>query len=116
MDLFDKLVLLLGGEVISLEEFARILDTGYEEARVGILPPGYDRVVFGDMERTRLDSIRVLFVAGVNDGVIPKAGRRRHPLRSGTGNFGANADRAFAYGPAKDVYPEILLVFKPDKA
>ncbi len=74
MDLFDKLVLLLGGEVISLEEFARILDTGYEEARVGILPPGYDRVVFGDMERTRLDSIRVLFVAGVNDGVIPKAG------------------------------------------
>ncbi len=74
MELFDKLVSLLGDEAISLEEFARILDTGYEEARVGILPPGYDRVVFGDMERTRLDDVRALFVVGVNDGVIPKTG------------------------------------------
>lgn len=74
MELLEKLTDLLGDEVLSLEEYARILDTGYEEARIGILPPGYDRVVFGDMERTRLDQVRVLFVAGVNDGVIPKSG------------------------------------------
>ncbi len=74
MDLFDKMVELLGDEVISLEDYAKILDAGYESAKVGILPPGYDRVLFGDMERTRLDSIKVLFVVGVNDGVIPKSG------------------------------------------
>lgn len=73
MDLFDKLADLLGDEVMSLEEYARILDAGYEAAKVGVLPPGHDRVVFGDMERTRLDDIRVLFVVGVNDGLIPKA-------------------------------------------
>lgn len=74
MDLFDKTVELLGDEVIGLEEYARILDAGYEAAQVGILPPGYDRVVFGDIERTRLDHVKVLFFAGVNDGIIPKAG------------------------------------------
>ncbi len=74
MDLFDKMVELLGDEVISLEDYAKILDAGYESAKVGILPPGYDRVLFGDMERTRLDSIKVLFVVGINDGVIPKSG------------------------------------------
>ncbi len=75
MDLLDKLVELLGDEVISLEEYRRILDAGYEEAKIGILPPGYDRIVFGDMERTRLDRIRALFVVGVNDGVIPGTGQ-----------------------------------------
>lgn len=74
MDLLDKTVELLGDDVISLEEYARILDSGYEAAKVGILPPGYDRVAFGDIERTRLNPVRVLFFAGVNDGIIPRAG------------------------------------------
>lgn len=74
MDLFDKMVELLGDEVLSLEEYAKILDAGYEAAKVGIIPPGYDRVVFGDIERTRLDDIKVLFFVGVNDGVIPRTG------------------------------------------
>lgn len=74
MDLFDKMAELLGEEEISLEDYAKILDAGYEAAKVGIIPPGYDRVLFGDMERTRLDSVKVLFVVGINDGIIPKSG------------------------------------------
>ena len=73
MDLFDKMAELLGGETIPLEEYARILDSGYEAAKVGIIPPGYDRLVFGDIERTRLEHIKALFFVGVNDGIIPKA-------------------------------------------
>lgn len=72
MDLLDKLVELLGDEAMSLKEYAAILDAGYEAAKVGILPPGYDRVVFGDIERTRLEDVRALFFVGINDGVIPK--------------------------------------------
>ncbi len=74
MDLFDKLVELLGEEAISPEEYAKILDSGFEAAKVGVIPPGYDRVVFGDIERTRLDHIKILFFVGVNDGIIPKTG------------------------------------------
>jgi len=74
MDLFDKMVELLGDEVIPLREYAKIIDSGFESAKIGIIPPGYDRVVFGDIERTRLDQIKILFFVGVNDGVIPKTG------------------------------------------
>jgi ATP-dependent helicase/nuclease subunit B len=73
MDLYDQMVLLLGTEHVSLKEFAEILDTGFVEVKVGLIPPGVDEVVVGDTERTRLKDIKVLFFIGVNEGVIPKA-------------------------------------------
>ncbi len=73
MDLLDKVVELLGDEKMSVREYREMLEAGLEAAAVGIIPPGYDRVVFGDIERTRLSDIKVLFFAGVNDGLIPKA-------------------------------------------
>ena len=73
MDLFDKVVDLLGEEVLNVREYREILDAGFEAAKVGVIPPGNDRVVIGDIERTRLDHIKILFFIGVNDGIIPKA-------------------------------------------
>ncbi|WP_099466521.1 helicase-exonuclease AddAB subunit AddB [Konateibacter massiliensis] len=72
LELFDRVVDLLGDEKLTAKEFREILDAGFEEAKVGIIPPSIDRVVFGDIERTRLDKIKVLFFAGVNEGIIPK--------------------------------------------
>ena len=72
MDLFDKAVELLGDRHVPVKEYTQILEAGFEASKVGIIPPGYDRVLFGDIERTRLDHIRVLFFIGVNDGIIPK--------------------------------------------
>lgn len=73
MDLLDKMVELLGEEQLSLREYREILEAGLEAAAVGIIPPGHDRVIFGDIERSRLSDVKVLFLAGVNDGMIPKA-------------------------------------------
>ncbi len=72
IQLLDKVVSLLGEETVSGKEFAEILDAGFEASQVGIIPPGYDRVLFGDIERTRLEHIKVLFFIGVNDGMVPK--------------------------------------------
>lgn len=72
MELLDKMVELLGDEPMSLKEYAEILDAGFEEARVGMVPPTADCVLAGDIERTRLKDIRVLFFLGLNDGWVPK--------------------------------------------
>ena len=73
IDLLDKMVELLGDERMQIREYRQILEAGMEAAAIGIIPPGYDRVVLGDIERSRLSDIKVLFFAGVNDGLIPKA-------------------------------------------
>ena len=74
MNLLDKVVDFLGDEVLPVKEYTDILDAGFEAARVGVIPPGNDKVTIGDIERTRLNHIKILFFIGVNDGVVPKAG------------------------------------------
>lgn len=70
-DILEKLIGVLGSEPMSVKEFSDILDAGFAEAKVGIIPPGLDQVIAGDLRRTRLDGIRVMFFVGVNDGIVP---------------------------------------------
>ncbi len=62
---------LLGDEQLNREEMNGILETGLNEIRVGQIPAFADRVQVGDLTRTRLGEIRVLFLMGANDGLLP---------------------------------------------
>lgn len=72
IDLFDRMVAIMGNEKMSRSEFIKVLDTGLGKAKVALIPPGQDQVLVGDMERTRLRDVSVLFFVGVNEGNIPK--------------------------------------------
>ncbi len=74
LDLLDKVVELFGDGKVSVRQWREILDTGFAEIRVGVIPARVDRVVVGDMHRTRLKDPKVLFFVGANDGLVPKAG------------------------------------------
>lgn len=73
MDLLDKMVSLLADETMDAKEYAQIFMAGMENASVGIIPPSHDSVVIGDIERTRLDHMKVIYLIGANDGAIPKS-------------------------------------------
>lgn len=77
--LYDKLILLLdkmseimGDEIVEKEEFGELMNIGLKDISLGRIPGTLDMVIVGDITRTRLDDIKVLFVMGVNDGIIPK--------------------------------------------
>jgi ATP-dependent helicase/nuclease subunit B len=74
IELLEKFYGLLGGEHLSVSEFSEILEAGLSASQVASVPPGYDNVTIGDIERTRLNYTRILFFIGVNDGIIPKSG------------------------------------------
>ncbi len=73
LGMMDKLVEILGDEVIDVKEIRSIIETGLEELKIGVIPPGIDQVVVGDLIRTRLKDIKMLFIAGMNEGNLPKA-------------------------------------------
>lgn len=74
--LFDKIEELLGDTKMSVKEFYEIVDTGLSDIEIGVVPPTVDRVLIGDITRSRLNHIKVLFFTSVNDGVVPKAPKK----------------------------------------
>lgn len=97
MDLLDQMESLLSGEKMSRKEFADILDAGFGEIQVGTIPQNVDRVVTGDIERTRLKEIKVLFFVGINDGNIPK--------NAGGGGIISDIDREFLRESSYELAP-----------
>lgn len=73
MDVLSKCHELLGNERMSLKEYKEMLSAGASEMSIGMIPKTVDHITFGDLERTRLSGVKVLFMVGVNDGVIPKS-------------------------------------------
>lgn len=73
IDLLDQIEGLLSEEELTFKEFADIMDSGLTEITVGTIPQNVDRILVGDIERTRLKQVKVLFFLGVNDGNIPKS-------------------------------------------
>lgn len=97
MELLEQIDVLLGEETLDIKEFADILDAGFSEIKVGTIPQNVDKVVIGDIERTRLCDIKALFFIGVNDGVIPKSG--------GNGGIISDIDREFLQASEFELAP-----------
>lgn len=72
MELLEQIESLMGDDEISFKEFCDILDAGVGEIRIGTIPQTVDKVLIGDIERTRVPEVKALFLLGVNDGNIPK--------------------------------------------
>ncbi len=70
--LLEQIHDLVGDEQISAKDYAELLEAGIAEIRLGTLPQQVDRVLVGDIERTRIHHISTLFLTGANDGAIPK--------------------------------------------
>ena len=71
IEVLDQFVELLGDEYISIQEYCELLDAGLEQARVGIIPPSIDQVILGDVQRSRIQDVKVVFLVGANDIYIP---------------------------------------------
>ena len=71
--LLESLESTLKDETINIDDFEWLAISGIEELKIGIIPPGIDDVMVGDIERTRLKDIKkIIFLVGANDGIIPK--------------------------------------------
>lgn len=99
MNLFDKMVEILGDEPIGMRLYSQILEAGLSECSIGLIPPGEDQVLIGDIERTRLSGIRVLFFVGVNDGCVPKLTQKSGVLTS--------SDRAQLQNAGVELSPDL---------
>lgn len=111
MELLEQIYEMLGEEKISLAEFKEILEAGFGEIQVGTIPQNVDRIIVGDMERTRLKQVKVLFFLGVNDGNIPKNTSKGGIISDMDREFLRESDLELAPSPRQQMYIQRLYLY-----
>ncbi|EGW36895.1 ATP-dependent nuclease subunit B [Desulfosporosinus sp. OT] len=71
IQVLDEIVAGLGEEYLELEDYTLILASGIEAIELGLIPPGLDQVLVGSLDRSRNPEVRVLFLLGANEGILP---------------------------------------------
>jgi ATP-dependent helicase/nuclease subunit B len=95
MMLLEQMNALIGDEKLDMAEYKDVLSAGFGEISVGTIPQDVDRIIVGDIERTRLKEVRILFFVGVNDGNIPS--------NAGSGGILSDIDRQFLQDLGTDI-------------
>lgn len=111
MEVLEQIMALLAEEPMTLREFSDILDAGFEEIEVGIIPGSVDRIVVGDMERSRLKQVKVLFFLGVNDGNIPRSGSKGGIISDIDREFLQQSEFELAPTPRQQMYIQRLYLY-----
>ncbi len=71
INVLDQMVELVGDLEIKLSEYVNIMRAGMESVEIGIIPTTVDQVLVGTLQRSRIGTVKALFMIGVNDGIIP---------------------------------------------
>lgn len=83
MNLLDQLCEVNFDEKVTYKEFYQLLEAGFETVELGSVPARMDEIIIGDLTRTKLGKRKIIFIMGVNEGVIPS-------LSEGTGLLTGN--------------------------
>lgn len=111
MELLEQIMELLEKEPVTLKEFADILDAGFAEIEVGTIPGSVDRILVGDMERSRLKQVKVLFFLGVNDGNIPRGSMKGGIISDLDREFLQQSEFELAPTPRQKMYIQRLYLY-----
>ncbi len=80
MELFQEIVDVLENEPIILADFLDVLDNTLENFDLALPPQVVDRILVGQIDRTRTPELKLAIVLGVNEGQFPQTARENSVL------------------------------------
>jgi len=76
IDILDQAVDVIGEEILDSFEFFKILNSGFTNEEIGVIPVALDQVNIGDIARIKGIDVKVLYIVGINDGVLPASEKK----------------------------------------
>lgn len=67
----DALAEIIGDKTVNVKNFRSLLQTAFSGYSIGFIPTSLDDVFVGNITRSKMDNIKILFVLGANDGIFP---------------------------------------------
>ncbi|WP_306454076.1 helicase-exonuclease AddAB subunit AddB [Evansella halocellulosilytica] len=111
IELLDEMVELTGDEETSFSLFRKMIETGVESMQFSIIPPALDQVIVADMEHSRLSDIKVAFILGVNEGVLPAKSTEGGIVSEEERELLSNQGLTLAPGSTKQLLNESFLIY-----
>ncbi|NLZ38617.1 MAG: helicase-exonuclease AddAB subunit AddB [Firmicutes bacterium] len=71
VELLEQTSTLLGEQKLTLAEFMQVFFAGLENLQLGLIPASLDRVIVGNVERSRHPHLLAVYVLGLNEGEFP---------------------------------------------
>ncbi|MCX8108051.1 MAG: hypothetical protein N3G20_04535, partial [Verrucomicrobiae bacterium] len=70
-DMLDDVLLAFGDTELDLRDWITILESGFENLTVGLIPPALDQVLVGAVDRSRNQDLALVVVLGMNASLFP---------------------------------------------
>ena len=71
IELLEEIARIFDDEQMSFERFSKLLKSGLQNRDLGQIPETQDKVILGDVDRSRSGNKKAVFIVGVNDMVFP---------------------------------------------
>ena len=71
MGIFDQMVEIMGNEQISLDKYIKVINLGFDEYELGLVPPSIDQVLVSSVDRMKNMNTKNLYLIGTTDGTFP---------------------------------------------
>lgn len=110
-NLLDEIDSILKDEEMTLAEFIKIFEAGIDEIDVGKIPGGFDRVLVGDIERSRIANVKVLILVGANDGNIPRNNSKGGIISDVDREFLSSKEVVLSKTPREQIFIQRLYLY-----
>ncbi len=112
IEIIEELSVVLPDEVISFEEYTKLLKIGLGTSGLGTIPASVDQVMIADVERSRTHRVKVAFIIGANDGIYPSIHKEEGFLNDSDREYLKEQNIELAKDTKEQLYEENFNIYK----
>ena len=71
LEILNDIATVFKDEKITFDKYVQIFKVGLKNSGLGKIPGTQDQVTIGDVDRSRSQKVRAVFIIGLNDGIFP---------------------------------------------
>lgn len=111
IDILDQAVDVMGDKDLDSYDFFKILNSGFNNEEIGVIPVALDQVNIGDVARIKGRDVKALYIVGVNDGILPASKKEEGILSDNDRNILSEIGIELASNTRNKVFEEQFLLY-----
>ena len=112
INLFDEIVMVFGKEKTTFDKYEEILKVGLNNSSLGKIPQNIDQIIVGDVDRSRSNKVKAVFIIGLNDGAFPSINKNEGFLDDKDRLMLKNNEIELAKGMTEKLYDDNFNIYK----